>query len=147
MIFPQNYIYALDDKQIHNHFPNLKKGENFTFTSLQTEDYNCVAWACDVDDEWIQFYEERKLVINVDRYIQHFSNLGYTITENRALVAGVQKIAIYKDNEGNFKHVAKQLPSGKWTSKLGDWEDIEHDSPEALLGRSYGTQLIFMEKV
>jgi hypothetical protein len=30
------------------------------------------------------------------------------------------------------------LPDGKWTSKLGKAEDIEHDSPDDVAGGVYG---------
>lgn len=30
-----------------------------------------------------------------------------------------------------------ELPNGKWTSKLGRWEDIEHEI-EGLMGEMYG---------
>jgi hypothetical protein len=46
--------------------------------------------------------------------------------------------------------MAKQLPNGKWSSKCGDLEDIEHDL-EALIGRDskregYGTIACFMKR-
>jgi hypothetical protein len=62
---------------------------------------------------------------------------GYTKCDSPALEPGFEKLAIYGDRLG-FTHVAKQLPTGVWTSKLGAWEDIEHNNPEALEGKSYG---------
>jgi hypothetical protein len=41
---------------------------------------------------------------------------------------------------------ARQLSTGKWTSKLGRDMDIEHDSPEVLNGPAYGEASIFMKK-
>ncbi|MCI0637958.1 MAG: hypothetical protein L0Y72_23715 [Gemmataceae bacterium] len=35
-------------------------------------------------------------------------------------------------------HAARQLPTGRWSSKLGPSEDIEHDL-HALEGEIYGT--------
>lgn len=35
-------------------------------------------------------------------------------------------------------HAARQQPSGVWTSKLGQMEDIEHNMLEALRGDVYG---------
>ncbi len=43
-----------------------------------------------------------------------------------------EKIAIYVDTDGVPTHAARQLPDGSWTSKLGDWEDIQHQTLEAL---------------
>ena len=41
-------------------------------------------------------------------------------------------------SDGEPTHAARQLPNGKWTSKLGRWEDIEHDL-EGLTGEMYGS--------
>ena len=41
-------------------------------------------------------------------------------------------MALYGDAGGAPTHVARQLPSGAWTSKLGDWEDIEHQTLASL---------------
>jgi hypothetical protein len=48
-----------------------------------------------------------------------------------------QKIAIYIDVSGTPTHAARQLPNGKWTSKLGWLEDIEHEL-DGLTGDRYG---------
>ena len=37
-----------------------------------------------------------------------------------------------------YTHAARQLPTGKWTSKLGKGKDIEHDTPEDVAGGLYG---------
>jgi hypothetical protein len=38
------------------------------------------------------------------------------------------------------------LPTGKWTSKLGDWDDIEHDTLEALEAAFYGRVAQIMKR-
>jgi len=45
--------------------------------------------------------------------------------------------------DGEPTHVARQLPSGRWTSKMGFLEDIEH-TVDALRGFYYGavTQIL-----
>ncbi len=45
-----------------------------------------------------------------------------------------EKVAIYVDDQddGDVSHVARQLMNGRWVSKLGKDEDIEHDTLEAL---------------
>lgn len=42
--------------------------------------------------------------------------------------------------------MARQLPTGRWTSKLGGSEDIEHASPTELEGDMYGTVVLYMRK-
>jgi hypothetical protein len=48
--------------------------------------------------------------------------------------------------DGKPTHAARQLPTGKWTSKLGSDIDIEHDYPEVLNGQDYGIASIFMKR-
>jgi hypothetical protein len=55
-------------------------------------------------------------------------------------------VALYRHPEFGIEHVARQLRSGKWTSKLGDWEDIEHDDPYALECEDYGKIAKFMKR-
>jgi hypothetical protein len=45
-----------------------------------------------------------------------------------------------------YTHAARQLPSGKWTSKLGKGEDIEHDSPYDVGGGVYGEVMQVMKR-
>jgi hypothetical protein len=40
--------------------------------------------------------------------------------------------------DGELTRAARQLPNGKWTSKLGRWQDIEHEL-DGLVGAMYGT--------
>jgi hypothetical protein len=54
-----------------------------------------------------------------------------------SLEPGLVKVAIYGSGL-MYTHAARQLPDGKWTSKLGKGEDIEHDSPDDVAGGVYG---------
>ena len=51
--------------------------------------------------------------------------------------AGYVKVALYA-KDGKWTHAARQLESGRWTSKLGIYEDIEHAAPQDLCGDLYG---------
>jgi len=42
-------------------------------------------------------------------------------------------------------HVARQLPSGRWSSKLGALQDIEHDLHD-LEGTEYGSVVLVMKR-
>lgn len=143
--FPPDYVLALTDSRIRRHFPNLTN-ESLQIKSRQTDDYNCVAWAVGIDDDWIQFKDEYgNLDVNLSTYIKYFQALGFSITEDRAFVNGIHRIAIYYVS-GEFKHVSFQLADGIWASKMGDWEDIHHQTLESLVGPSYGTELTIMQK-
>ena len=61
------------------------------------------------------------------------------------LEPGFEKVALYGDSE-YYTHAARQLPSGKWTSKLGKAEDVEHDSPADLSGGVYAEVVLVMKR-
>jgi hypothetical protein len=52
-------------------------------------------------------------------------------------MASFERVAVFVDGGGAPTHVARLLPSGRWSSKLGEWIDIEHDL-SALEGPAYG---------
>lgn len=62
-----------------------------------------------------------------------------------ALEPEFEKIAHYVKG-GNVTHTARQLPWGRWTSKLGPGIDIEHLDPEALEGPVYGNVEGYMRR-
>ena len=61
------------------------------------------------------------------------------------LESGFVKVALYGSNLF-YTHAARQLPNGKWTSKLGRGEDIEHDSPDDVAAGVYGAVLGVMKR-
>jgi len=79
------------------------------------------------------------------RSIQYFINKGFAKNPNDSFEEGFLKIALYADGN-NFCHVARQLLDGKWTSKLGEWEDIEHNSLHDLCGDFFGKDIIVLAK-
>ena len=71
--------------------------------------------------------------------------LGYTPCDGDVLEVGQVRIALYATTTGTPTHAARQLPDGRWTSKLGRWEDIEHRLPD-LEGESYGAVVQIMKR-
>lgn len=43
-------------------------------------------------------------------------------------------------------HAARHTPSGEWTSKLGDYEDIAHPRLEDLEGPEYGKAVCYLAR-
>jgi hypothetical protein len=75
-----------------------------------------------------------------------FKTVGdYVPCDHGELEAGFEKIAIYVGADSEVKHAARQLPSGLWTSKLGDFEDIEHPL-FVLEGGAYGWVKRFLKR-
>jgi hypothetical protein len=123
-------------KKLRQLFPQLFGGQ-YQLASGRTKRYNCLAWAAGHNDAWWEAPPNGVWppgVLDdgtVEAAIQLFENLGYTRTDNSSLEVGVDKVAIYGDKDG-YTHAARQLPNGKWASKIGKLQDIEHDSLDAL---------------
>jgi len=79
-------------------------------------------------------------------FITAFNTLGFERCEDGTLEEGFEKIAVYQSRNGQVSHVARQLSSGRWTSKIGTLEDIEHSEPSELEGERYGSVTQFMRR-
>ena len=78
---------------------------------------------------------------SLETYIALFRWAGYEIGDSDP---SFEKLAIFAQN-GVFRHVARQLPSGQWTSKMGANVDIEHDLV-AVQGGRYGDLHSIMQR-
>jgi hypothetical protein len=138
--------------EIEGAFPQLHS-LNYFLTSDPSPFYNCAAWAVgSTSVPWWPFdgggYYWPPGFVRVDEvgtFVATYRSMGYDVCPDGNHEAGFQKIAIYA-RDSRPKHVARELPSGRWSSKLGDWEDIEHLSPALLQGDRYGTVAIFMRR-
>lgn len=134
-------------------FPGLNAG-NHRDTSPQDTRYNCIAFAASVQNRWWwpdpfgQGYWPPNVprVETVDAFVRAYETLGYVRCADGTLESGYEKVAIYVDSFGGPTHAARQLPSGKWTSKLGGEEDIEHDTLEAVEGPLYGRSNAYLKR-
>jgi len=132
--------------------PNLN-AENHQVTSRATTAYNCVAWVLGDEKRWYEPTPSGQYFwpgiadsdYSAQSYINMFATTGFELCDTIDLEAGFEKIAIYT-TKGEFTHVALQLPTGRWTSKLGGLEDIEHDTLKALEGTGYGKPAHFMKR-
>ena len=127
-------------------FPRLSR-EVYRVTSPATDLYNCMAWAAgDVTRSWWPardyfWPDSAPCEETLASFRTVFEGMGYVECETDELEAGFEKIAIFVDDDEIPTHAARQLQHGTWTSKLGDWEDIEHDSLSALENASLMTSL------
>ncbi len=130
--------------------------QNYVVTSDETDDYNCVGWAAIPDDpfQWWPLPDAPEYYWppgarrdeTIEAFIEGFGTLRYQVCEAGDLEPGVEKIAIYA-LRGVPTHVARQLSDGRWTSKLGVWEDIEHHASRDLAGGRYGSPEVFMSRL
>jgi hypothetical protein len=107
-------------------------------TSLPDIDYNCIGhalrikrnvWPCGYQNWWPRPYPAPETVAE---FAAAFALYQYSACESIDLERGYEKIALYTKN-GEPTHAARQLASGKWTSKISDNIDIEHDTLNAMI--------------
>jgi len=116
---------------------------SFVVTSSKSFEYNCVAWALGLDkgnwwpsedDYWPP---ELPKILSIEAFESAFTILGFEKCAQRGVEKNCIKIALYV-KDGFPRHVARQLPSGRWSSKLGTEYDIAHHSLQDLMGKRYG---------
>src|SRR5437588_10332021 len=112
------------------------QGAWYAKSSDETDQYNCIAYAAeDTQHWWWPFSRQRGFawwplgvtrLCTVAAFTDAFRLLGYEPCPTSGLEPGLTKVAIYVDSLGKPAHMARQLPSGIWTSKCGRAEDIRH---------------------
>jgi hypothetical protein len=130
-------------------FPRLTS-VNHRITSPPSPDYNCIAWAAGESGRWWEPVVYWPATTPPGDYgiaalTLAFEALGYLPCGDGGAEPGFEKVALYGDGMF-YTHAARQLLDGKWTSKLGAGEDIEHDAPEDVAGGLYGEVALFMRR-
>jgi hypothetical protein len=142
-------------------FPKLAQDKNFKITSKSSDDYNCIAWAYNIDDKWMwpntgqNFFldgvhywpSDEILDCDVSHFIKAFELHGYRVCEFCNFDPQYRKIVLYvKDNSTECTHAAREKENGFWTSKLGRSVDIQHETPYTIESNYYGKVFCFMKK-
>lgn len=137
------------DSDLPAWFPNLESCE-WQVTSPSSVFYNCIAWV--MGDQrrnwWPIFYYWPPGAVReetVEACRQAFSICGFEVCEKAGAEPGFEKVAVYAQGD-ELTHAARQLPNGQWSSKVGELEDIQHDTLEALEGRDYGKVVLIMRR-
>lgn len=136
-------------------FPNLIEKENFFFKSKYDQNYNCIAWAIIKNNVWVEPVEGEfdgifwppglDKGLSFDHLVSLFKFYGYSECESSVFEEGFMKVALYGKEE-KWTHAARQTPNGMWASKMGVYEDIEHNSPLDLEGIGYGSIYQYMKR-
>jgi hypothetical protein len=130
-------------------FPRLT-AQNHRVTSPATADYNCIAWCAGNTEHWWQPGVFWPVTLTGDDFgvgalEAAFVALGFADSPDGVAEPGFEKIALFGSSL-YYTHAARQLPSGKWTSKLGRDVDIEHDVADDVAGGVYGEVVQFMKR-
>jgi hypothetical protein len=130
-------------------FPNSIT-EPFFITSPETNSYNCIAWAFGDDTKWYWpenfFYWPSNIrrKLDIQSFIELYQLIGYEICENSNHEIETEKVAIFTSQDGLPTHAARQLPNGNWTSKMGQWHDVEHTLNSMNNSKPYGNSTVIM---
>jgi len=147
-------VFVMGVSTIESAFPKIRK-EGYKITSRETTDYNCFAWVAGETAQWWSpdsdggyfWPSDVPKKTEVKAFVTLYERQGgYSPCSHPGLEKGFEKIAIYANATGDATHVAKQTESGRWSSKLGDWEDIEHNTLAALEGEFYGKAVQFLKR-
>jgi hypothetical protein len=139
-------LFVMGVSAIEKAFPKIRR-EGYKITSRETTDYNCFAWAVGETSQWWSPANSKgyywpagvPTTLVIGSFVKLYEAAGnFSPCFEHQFERGFEKIAIYADKEGIVTHVARQLSSGEWTSKLGDWEDIRHKNLAAIEGSFYG---------
>ncbi len=85
------------------------------------------------------------LADSIDAFVTALNLLGYVQCDDASLDLALDKIALYAI-DGRVKHASRQMPNGRWRSKMGKAADIEHEL-EAVEGPLYGQVAAILERV
>lgn len=114
--------------------------------------YNCFAWALSDDSVWIEppdFADPGSETEFAEKFnewiVNRFREGGFEPITPATSGGDGEWIVLYAV-DGLYTHAARRLAGGKWTSKLGDWEDIEHDFPDSLEGPLYGAATTMLRR-
>jgi hypothetical protein len=135
-------------------FPRLV-GTEYQVMSPPTRKYNCIAWAASDTTQWwwpdqvdqpdsSYWPAGAPREETLEAFRLAFATLGYVVCDDDRLEEGYEKVALFA-LAGVPKHASRQLPSGRWTSKLGESEDIEHALHD-LTGLVYGAVVLVMKR-
>jgi hypothetical protein len=153
--FPDDYELLTSIQKLELEIPALRGGNGYRDTSEETIDYNCLSWALGIN--WTRYDPTPRCAgyywfPGVPRKWDEptikkvFENHNYRVATNYELEPGYEKVVFYRNEAGIPTHFARQLQNGKWTSKIGNLNDIEHDNLDLIAVPRYGKPGLVMKR-
>ena len=136
--------------RIEDKFPALRTSP-YEITSDETREYNGFAFAAGDEEAWWEpppfgyWPDDVPEEYTLSTFALIYRRLGYEACTSSTHEPSFEKVAIFANALDEPTHAARQLASGLWTSKLGDWEDIEHKLQD-LEGDFYGSVALLMRR-
>lgn len=132
-------LLVSERERIDDRFPTLAK-HGYQITSQRDDTYNCVAWIARDPRRWWApddvdgyYWPYEAAGSGLADYVALFEYLGFEKCCDGSTDTGHEKIAVYGDSS-DFDHVAFQRADGKWSSKLGELNDVCHAHEDSLGG-------------
>lgn len=135
-------------------FPNLRNDASFKILSPQTQVYNCIAWAMNFNDRWVDIAEipghwwPNGVVksLSPDALVQAFEAVGFETTTDKIPEEGFDKVVLYKKiNKEEWTHASRIITESVGHSKFGAEWDGSH-SIDSISGTVYGTPYCWMKR-
>lgn len=134
-------------------FPFFESDGGLIEPESESTKYNCIAWAAGRTDNpwwptsggdayWPSNAPDQE---TIEAFVSAFTIIGYRPCESGDAETGYEKIALYALN-GNPTHAARQLPDGRWTSKLGKGPVVTHNTPRGVEGPVYGIVVCYLRR-
>lgn len=141
------------DVELEQAFPAILV-QGYEITSPKTSNYNCIAWAGNVDHLWwwpdqadTGFWPDGVIrECTIEAFISAYETIDFKVCTSSDFEDGFEKIAIFTDAFNIPKHAARQLDANRWTSKMGHSFDLSH-SLDGVAGINYGSPKVFMKRL
>jgi hypothetical protein len=138
---PVNWDTAENRAAVKKAFPRLRNGR-FRIVGPPSCVYNSFALAAGDRSAWWTPDPEPGSYWPPNTAHPNFNHLfdaiGYKGTTRRRRQAGYDLVAVFAMNLSLITHAARQLPSGMWMIKLGEWFEIEVRSLRDLKNDAFG---------
>jgi len=135
-------------------FPRLKSDVNFEILSPETDEYNCIAWAMQLDDRWVDtvvipghwWPNGVAKSVSPEALVQAFEAVGFTIAEDGCIEEDFDKVVLYKDETTErWTHASRLITESIEHSKFGKLWDGSH-SVNSITGDVYGVPYCYMKR-
>ncbi len=145
-------------EDIERDFPKLV-ANGYEKTSEDDIVYNCIAHTAGDKSNWWECYPwgpvdipgyywppNAKIGLELEALVSVYETLGYVLCDGPELEMGFEKVALYANENSEWRHAAKQLPDGKWSSKLGEIEDVSHANPDDVSNDINGNVSLYIKR-
>ena len=135
-------------------FPLLSNDVNFEILSPRTPIYNCIAWAMQFADRWVDIYDlpghwwPNGVARNSspESLVCAFEAVGFSVTDDDCIEDDFNKVILYKDVASNeWTHASRLVAESIEHSKFGEAWDGSH-SRNSISGDCYGIPYCIMKR-